>query len=333
MTTENENTGTTPENSQTEIGGLNVERLASLLDSSGLTNSPQTDAAESETQTAEAQDYRVEDPLAEGATTGLGIDNNSSENVASSREDESEQEDGIPKHIQKRIDKITAKRREAEAEADKLKKELEELRASKDEAIPASPKAKNPFRSLTDEAALQKAIEQARQVRDWCEENPYGGEIPRSDGSSVHVDETEVRRMKIQALKDLEKNIPEQAQFINARKHFDPIAEQEYPWWKKKDTKEYQTAVALLKNFPELTEFPDYKLVIGDFVLGMQARQAKKAVRTDSNPRRAPIQPSRPSASPISHSTTKNVSEVERRFLKTGSKDDLASLIELKLGR
>jgi hypothetical protein len=284
-------------------------------------------------QTAEAQEYRVEDPLAEGATTGLGIDNDSSENVAGSREDDSEQEDGIPKHIQKRIDKITAKRREAEADADRLRKELEEMRAKKDEAIPAPTRSKNPFRSITDEAALQKAVEQARQVRDWCEENPYGGEIPRSDGTSVHVDETEVRRMKVQALKDIESNIPEQAQFINARKHFDPIAEQEYPWWKKKDTKEYQTAVALLKNFPELTAFPDYKLVIGDFVLGMQARQAKKVVRTESGPRRAPIQPSRPSTSPSSHSNTKNVSEVQSRFLKTGSKDDLASLIELKLGR
>jgi hypothetical protein len=333
MTTENENKGESPQNNQNEIGVLNVERLASLLDSSGLSNSPQTDAAESVNQTAEAQEYRVEDPLAEGATTGLGIDNDSSEDVAGSREDDSEQEDGVPKHVQKRIDKITAKRREAEAESDRLRKELEELRANKNEAVPAPTRSKNPFRSITDDAALQKAVEQARQVRDWCEENPYGGEIPRSDGTAVHVDETEVRRMKIQALKDLEKNIPEQSQFINARKHFDPLAEQEYPWWKKKDTKEYQTAVALLKNFPELTDFPDYKLVIGDFVLGMQARQAKKAVRTESSPRRAPIQPSRPSTSPSSHSNTKNVSEVQSRFLKTGSKDDLASLIELKLGR
>jgi hypothetical protein len=333
MTTENENQGANPQKSQTEIGGLNVENLASLLDSSGLTNSPQTDAAESVNQTAEAQEYRVEDPLAEGAIAGLGIDNESSQNTAVGREDDSEQEDGIPKHIQKRIDKITAKRREAEAEADRLRKQLEDLQNKKDEVIPASSRAKNPFRSITDDAALNKAVEQARQVRDWCEENPYGGDIPRSDGSSVHVDETEVRRMKIQALKDLEKNIPEQVSFLNARKHFDPIAEQEYPWWKKKDTKEYSTAIALLKNFPELTEFPDYKLVIGDFVLGMQARQAKKAVRPESITKRAPYQPSRPSASPSTHSNTKNVSEVESRFLKTGSKDDLASLIELKLGR
>lgn len=333
MTTENDTKGENPEIKQNEIGVLDVEGLASLLDSSGLTNSPQTDAAESENKTAEAQGYQIDDPLAEESILSRGIDNESSENVAGSREDDSEQEEGIPKHIQKRIDKITAKRREAEAEAEKLRKELEEARNQKAEATPASPRTKNPFRSITDEAALQKAVEQARQVRDWCEENPYGGEVVKADGTTVHVEESEVRKMKVQAMKDLETNIPEQANFLNARRRFDPIAEQEYPWWKKKDTKEYQTAVALLKNFPELTEFPDYKLVIGDFVFGMQARQAKKAVSSVSQPRRAPIQPSRPSASPSTHSNTKNVSEVEQRFLKTGSKDDLASLIELKLGR
>jgi hypothetical protein len=332
MTTENDTKGESPQINQSETGALDVEGLASLLDSSVLSSSPQTDAAESENKTAEDQGYQIDDPLAEASILGRGIDNDSSENVAGSREGDSEQEEGIPKHIQKRIDKITAKRREAEAEAEKLRKELEEAR-NKQEAIPASPRTKNPFRSLTDDAALQKAIEQARQVRDWCEENPYGGEVGKADGSTVHVEESEVRRMKVQAMKDLETNIPEQVNFLNARRRFDPVAENEYPWWKKKDTKEYQTAVALLKNFPELTEFPDYKLVIGDFVYGMQARQAKKVVSSASQPRRAPIQPSRPSISPSTHSNTKNVSEVEGRFLKTGSKDDLASLIELKLGR
>ena len=332
MTTENDTKGESPLINQSETGALDVEGLASLLDSSVLSSSPQTDAAESETQTAEDQGYQIDDPLAEASVLGRGIDNDSSENLAVGREDDSEQEDGIPKHIQKRIDKITAKRREAEAEADKLRKELEEAR-NKPEVIPASPRTKNPFRSLTDDAALQKAIEQARQVRDWCEENPYGGEVGKADGTTVHVEESEVRKMKVQAMKDLETNIPEQINFINARKRFDPVAEQEYPWWKKKDTKEYQTAVALLKNFPELTDFPDYKLVIGDFVFGMQARQAKKVVNSASQPRRAPIQPSRPSASPSINPNTKNVSEVEKRFIKTGSKDDLASLIELKLGR
>jgi hypothetical protein len=332
MTTENENMGTPQQKSQTETGGLDVESLASLLDSSALSSSPQTDATESETNTVEAQNVSLDNPLAEDDQNNFGDDKESTLNKARSHEVDEEEESGIPKHIQKRIDKITAKRREAEEVADRLKAELEELRAKKNEEVPVV-RSKNPFSSKLDIAELEKAVQQAREVRDWCEENPYGGEIPRSDGTSVHVDETEVRRMKIQALKDIEKNIPEQVQFINARKHFDPIAEQEYPWWKKKDTKEYNTAVALLKNFPELAQFPDYKLVLGDFVFGMQARQAKKAMPSTSQPRRAPVQPSRPSASPTNAQNNNRANmDAELRFRKTGSKDDLASLIESRLG-
>ena len=332
MTTENENMGTPQKMSQSETGGLSVEGLASLLDSSALSSSPQTDATESDNNTVEAQNVRLDNPLAEENQNDFGDDKESPKNVARSHEGDSEEEDGIPKHIQKRIDKITAKRREAEAEADKLKAELEALRLQKNEEVPV-PKGKNPFSNKLDEAELQKAVSQAREVRDWCEENPYGGDIPRADGSVVHVDEGEVRRMKIQALKDLEKNIPDQLSFINARKHFDPIAEKEYPWWKKKDTKEYNTAVALLKNFPEIATFPDYKLVLGDFVFGMQARQAKGAIPSQSQPRRAPVQPSRPSVSPTNaQNNNKSTMDTEMRFRKTGSKDDLASLIESRLG-
>jgi hypothetical protein len=332
MTTENNNMGTPQLKSQTETGGLDLESLASLIDSSALSSSPQTDATESETNTVEAQNVELDNPLAEELRGNFGDDKESTQNEARSHEVDEEEESGIPKHIQKRIDKITAKRREAEAEADRLKAELEELRTKKNEEVP-SVRSKNPFSNKLDIAELEKSVQQAREVRDWCEENPYGGEIPRADGTSVHVDESEVRRMKVQALKDIEKNIPEQVQFINARKHFDPIAEAEYPWWKKKDTKEYNTAVALLKNFPEIATFPDYKLVLGDFVFGMQARQAKKAMPSQSQPRRAPVQPSRPSASPTNaQNQNRATMDVENRFRKTGSKDDLASLIESRLG-
>ncbi len=57
MTTENDNQGESPRINQSETGALDVEGLASLLDSSVLSSSPQTDAAESENKTAEDQGY------------------------------------------------------------------------------------------------------------------------------------------------------------------------------------------------------------------------------------------------------------------------------------
>lgn len=329
----NANKNSTAENAEPQVdtSPLSLEGLASFIETSSLSGGARTDATESDTQSVEDQPRQLDDPLAEGIQPSVGIDNrsskNSAENVAGYDEDEG---NGIPNHIQKRIDKITAKRREAEAEAERLRLELEEVKSKKDE--PVVPRSKNPFGNVLNEAELQKKLEQARQIRDWCEENPYGGEVPKGDGTVIHMDESEVRKMKINALKDIETNIPAQAQFIQARRHFDPIAEKEYPWWSKKDTKEYNTAVALLKNFPELGAFPDYKLVIGDFVYGMTNRQMRQ-VKESSAPiqRRPQYQPARPSVSPSASNQNTNATEMEKRFIKSGSRDDLASLIEARL--
>ena len=329
----NQDNNSTAQNAepQGDTSPLSLEGLASFIETSALTGGSRTDATESETQSVEDQLRPLDDPLAEGIQSSVGIDKrssrNSAENVAGTDEDEG---NGIPNHIQKRIDKITAKRREAEAESDRLRAELEEVRSKKDE--PVVPRSKNPFGNVLNETDLQKSLEQARQIRDWCEENPYGGEVPKGDGTVIHMDESEVRKMKINALKDIETNIPAQAQFINARRHFDPIAEKEYPWWQKKDTKEYSTAVALLKNFPELGAFPDYKLVIGDFVYGMTNRQLRQVKESSSTVQRRPqLQPTRPSVSPSTANQNSSVTEMEKRFTKSGSRDDLASLIEARL--
>lgn len=332
MPNQEENNASQEVPKQNESSILSVDALASMLETQSFTGQTTTDATESDTQSVEDQNRELDNPLAEELQPASGIDNRSRKNSAEEADSSDlDEESGIPKHIQKRIDKITAKRREAEAEAERLRSELEQLRTKKDE--PVVPRNKNPFANIVVETDLQTALDQARKVRDWCEENPYGGEIPKGNGEFITVDETEVRKMKVNALKDIETNIPAQLQFINARRHFDPIAEKEYPWWQKKDSKEYHTAVGLLKNFPELAQFPDYKLVIGDFVFGMASRTARKVKESaQTQVRRPQLQPSRPSIAPSANSNnTQKAQEIEQRFTKTGSRDDLASLIEARL--
>lgn len=329
---ENNNDSASQVDPQSESSALSLEGLAALIETGAESGIGSSEATGSDSNPVEAQSTALDDPLAEELQRDIGTSNRSDEDSAEDSEsDEREEGNGIPKHIQKRIDKITAKRREAEAESDRLKAELAKLRSEKD--IPAPVRSKNPYGNVLDDLGLNKALEQARQIRDWCEENPYGGEVPKGNGETIAVDESEVRKMKINALKDIEVNIPAQAQFIQARKHFDPVAETEYPWWKKKDTKEYQTAVALLKNFPELVNFPDYKLVIGDFVYGLQSRQMRQAkTNVQQNLRRPQLQPTRPSVSPTANSNKlQNAKEIESRFNQSGSRDDLALLIEARL--
>jgi hypothetical protein len=324
---------------KSEASGLSREGLAALLDNaipalSGSiqagTSEPVSDSGEIQSERDDNQGLNSYEDVSGSAGEDVSSEGNSGEE-AESEEQESEEDEveSLPKGVKKRISKLNAKRKEAEEALRKAQDELEELRKSFSDPKPSASKDNNPFGHITREEDLSSAANKARQVRDWVEENPYGGTITKSDGTEIEVDEREARRMKVQAMRDLEVNIPLQLSNIQARRKFDPLAEETYPWWKKKESTEYKTAQALIQNFPELAKFPDYKLVVGDFIFGMTARQARQAKSAPQN--KAPFQPSRPSASPMSQpKNIQKAQEVEKRFNKTRSRDDLASLIEAR---
>jgi hypothetical protein len=321
---------------ESEASGLSREGLAALLDQAipALSGSNQagtseldSDSGEIQSESEDNQAFNTLDNIAGSAGEDVSSDVNSVEEPEIA-ENESEEEE-LPKGVKKRISKLNAKRKEAEDALRAAQEELEQLRSAVSNPRPSGNKEDNPFNHITREEDLVTAADKARKVRDWVEENPYGGTITKSDGNEIEIDEREARRMKIQAMRDLEVNLPAQQANINARRKFDPIAEQTYPWWTKKESTEYRTAQALIKNFPELAKFPDYKLVVGDFIFGMTARQGRQAKNSPQN--KAQFQPSRPSASPVSQTkNTQKALEVEQRFNKTRSRDDLASLIEAR---
>lgn len=322
---------------ETEASGLSREGLAALLDQAipALSGSNQAGTSESVSESGEIQSgsddnqsiNTFEDVV---ETTGEDVSsegNSGEESEPDEQESEEDDEAQLPKGLKKRISKLNSKRKEAEDALRKAQEEIEELRKTVSNPQPSRNKDDNPFAHITREEDLASAAEKARKVRDWVEENPYGGTITKSDGTEIEIDEREARRMKVQALRDLEVNLPTQQANIQARRKFDPIAEQHYPWWSKKESTEYKTAQALIQNFPELAKFPDYKLVVGDFIFGMTARQGRQAKNAPQN--KAQFQPSRPSASPVSQTkNTQKALEAEQRFNKTRSRDDLASLIE-----
>lgn len=334
-TVEGEKTQNTPSGS--ESSGLTEQGLAALLDQaipelSGSaqagTPEPVSDSGEIQKEDDETQGFNTLDDVV--GTTGEDVvseENSGTEPESEEQQSVEDDEEDLPKGVKKRLSRLAAKKREAEQRLAQMEAELEQLRNQR--VSTSASKDDNPFSHIQNERDLQEAAEKARQVRDWCEENPYGGTIERANGETLEIDEREARRMKVQALRDIEKNIPQQMANIQAKRQFDPIAEQTYPWWKKKDSKEYKTAQALINNFPELAKFPDYKLVVGDFIFGMTARQARQA--KTATQAKAPIQPSRPSAGPVSQPrNTQKASEAEKRFVKTNSRDDLASLIEAR---
>ena len=103
------------------------------------------------------------------------------------------------------------------------------------------------------------------------------------------------------------------------------VAVKEYPWWKDKTAKERQIAESFIKHFPEIQKFPDYKVVVGDYIRGVNAREAK--AKSSGTPVKAPSQP-RPTASPARiPQQDANSQMAKKRFTVSGSRDDLSSII------
>ena len=245
-----------------------------------------------------------------------------------SQETQDDEGDGsLSKGVQKRIDKLTAKRKQAEEESEKLRSELETLKQTITESQQSSAKnetsvnnADNPFSSLKSKAEVDKEIEQARWLRYKCMENPDGFVLGESEYS-----QEDVRRMLVNSTKAIEDHLPKQMQRIEVEEKLKPIAEANYPWWKAPQSKEYQLAQQMLRTAPQLKNFPDWQIFIGDAIRGMQTREA--AVKSVTQ-KKVQVQPVRPMSAPAKVSNNEaSAKQASSRFAKSTSADDLAKVL------
>jgi hypothetical protein len=197
-------------NGGSESSGLTERGLAALLDQAipELSGSTQADTPESDSASGEIQTENygtegfnsLEDVV---STTGEEVEseeNSGKEPELDEQQTEESDEDDLPKGVKKRLSRLAAKKREAEERLREAEEQLEQLR---NQRVAPKSKDENPFSHIQNEKDLQEAAEKARQVRDWCEENPYGGNIERSNGEILEIDEREARRKKAQAVTDI----------------------------------------------------------------------------------------------------------------------------------
>jgi hypothetical protein len=113
-------------------------------------------------------------------------------------------------------------------------------------------------------------------------------------------------------------------QYVRAKDNFENLAEKEYGivWKKDVDTREKQIAHQFLKAFPEITRFPDYKMVIGDYIAGVKARESKSAKPVA----KAPHNP-RPSGSAPKSNSGSRLKETENRYKANGNNEDLKDIL------
>lgn len=304
------------------VGPLTTESLAEMLRGDLVADTQDTSTAEDDNNEAEAHE--------EASTTEESeVVAEDGEEVPSQTEEQAEdQAEDLPRGVKKRIDKLTAKRKQAEAEIEKLKSELEELRNKQAEpAIPVVRKD-NPYAHLDTPDKIMSEMEKARKVRYWAEENSDGCIVTNPDGSETEYSASQVKEIKLNALKALDEHLPKQAAFINEKVKMDTYAESEYSWWKKKEARERQIADRFIQAFPEITKFPDYKVVVGDYIAGFTNREAKLKANSTGSVNRAPAVPKSTSAPAHLSQRDTSAKESKQRFIQTTRSEDLADYLK-----
>jgi hypothetical protein len=157
--------------------------------------------------------------------------------------------------------------------------------------------------------------------------NPDGAVVRGKDNEEIEYTAEEVRKIKIRAMDALEEHLPKRMQYLSNYNQIEQVAAKEYPWWKDKSARERQMAETFIKAFPEIQKFPDYKMVIGDYIRGVKSREQASQ---KPNPPKAPSAP-RMSSAPTQISNKEiNVQKATQRYASKNSNEDLASIIASK---
>ena len=237
------------------------------------------------------------------------------------------QSNETPKGVKKRLAKLTALRREAEAKNKQLEEEVDTLRRNQ-----ANTQNSNPYRNVSDEGKLKAEFERQRNIRLFCERYPDG--YYESDNPKDHVSKEEMSKAKVVALRALEEHLPRQAEFVVASQQFKQKAREEFPWLNDPSDKRASIARKFIAAVPEIKKFPDYEIYAAQLAMGMSSYQdQKKSARSGVQPeRRAPYQPSLMSSAPKASAKLdeKEAKESYSRFRQSGSIDDLADVFRSK---
>lgn len=286
----------------------------------------------------------TEDP----AEADLSQDTDSEEatDEADSEKDDAEKEEEkapVPEKLLKRIDKLTAKRREAEERAETLESEVSELRAKLEASTPVqiSPSPSDPLADVETSEQLEERIATAKKIRAWAIKNLEGGTVQNAAGEDVYYEPSQVRDYLATADELLTEHAPRRKEWIAHRSQAIPEAKAVYPALFKSGTPEHDMLRQTLKAFPHLKSMPNLEMVIGDAIEGQKLRfarieaaqkKAAAAAATESkNPAKATSAP--PSPAKGAKVPAKDIETRERAkniYSRASSlkSDDIAAFLE-----
>lgn len=258
-------------------------------------------------------------------------DSNEAEDTSEEESDQPEaDESSLSKGVQKRINKLVAAKKAAQAELEAQKATLAQLQSeleSTKNSIPAKQVQVSDFvASLESPEKVKQEYEKALEVILWCEDNADGGVIPHN-GQEVELTADEVKAMKRTAMKRKEIELPQRMQYLQQQIEAEQAVLKDFPWYKNPASEEYQFSQSVIKEFPEIKRRPDYKHVVGLLALGAKAYNEMKAKKPATPIKRAPVQPSVKAAPPVTSQS--DMAKAKQNFMKnTSDKGGLTDMVK-----
>ena len=258
-----------------------------------------------------------------------------SEEIQEDHSQSDEQQNSSDSGWQKRIDRLTAQKKD-------LEEQLHELRQTKYEAK-STPEEKNSISELIAKASTQDDLDRLEQdamdAEKWAKRTlgryrrdpeSVEKEIERKLGTMPDDVEEWLENLGLDAEFSRESDIPKRRKAIQLRAQSSEFAAQKYPWLRDPTNPARAAVDDLQRKYPAIKDLEDADLWSARALVGFYIEQEQQ------NKTKAPAKTPEPTRQPGKPAVTQNtVSESEQRVskakeltMKTGSRDGLKDFIK-----
>lgn len=295
------------------------------------------DTAESDEETSDNSDDETEEG-SDDVLSNIDLDDLSDDDLR-------ELSEKLGSRAVARFGELTAKRKAAEAELEKLRAEMQSSIA------PQVQESENPYNNINDLEELQKVAAEVEEVVEWAEDLIFNSDGYSADEVITEVEgkeltKSDVRRYLQNARKAEKKYIPAQLQKIqkieSARKSGESLiekAKKEFTWMqdgdetfdKYKEMLSDERLQGLEKFNPEVHAQLPYLLAHA-----ANSMYARKPVRTESRTARLTPPSSTPGAAKSEKTVSpklKTMNNLSKQFKESGNKNDFIRLRTLQLSK
>ena len=201
------------------------------------------------------------------------------------------------KKFQKRVNKLTARSKEAEERARQaedrvaeLEQDVETYRTAAEQPV-AGPD-EGPLADINTVQQLRDEKKKWLNVKHWCEEHADGGNYTDDNGKEVYIEPSEVQKAKRDAETHLVVSIPEREEqikeFNTKETRFNEPVYNMFPEWKDPKSAFYKQAMEIASAVPEVKRLPHWRGIVTAQMIGLQHIQkmmngkTKKSARKES---------------------------------------------------